>query len=91
VAIIPPGRFSAIRMTLGPLDGEAVNLPEGLVVKQDYRGIELPTFYSARMTLPDSDQLPLGTAGRAKIFGVRRSLFRRFVTVVANLVRSHVW
>jgi putative peptide zinc metalloprotease protein len=91
VAIIPPGSFSAIRMTLGPLDGEAVNLPEGLVVKQDYKGIELPTFYSARMVLPASDQLPLGTAGRAKIFGARHSLFGRFVTIVLNLVRSHVW
>lgn len=91
VAVIPPGRFSAIRMTLGPLDGEAVNLPEGLVMKQDYKGIELPTFYSSRMVLPASEQLPLGTAGRAKIFGLRRSLFGRFVTVIVNLVRSHVW
>jgi putative peptide zinc metalloprotease protein len=91
VAIIPPGRFSVMHMTLGRLDGEAVDLPAGFVVKQDYKGIELPTFYSAQMELSASDELPLGTAGTAKIFGVRRSLFGRFSAIVFNLVRSHVW
>ncbi len=91
VAIIPPGHFSPIRMTLPPLEGEAVNLPPGLVAKQDYKGIELPAFYSTRMQLPPADNLPLGTAGTARIFGARRSLFGRFITITLNLVRAHVW
>jgi putative peptide zinc metalloprotease protein len=91
VAIIPPGRFSVIRMTLAPLEGDAVNLPVGLIVKQDYKGVELPAFYSTRMVLPASDELPLGTAGRAKIFGVRRSLLGRAIATASNLVRAHVW
>ncbi len=91
VAIIPPGHFSPIRMTLAPLEGEAVNLPPGLVARQDYKGIELPAFYSTRMQLPASANLPLGTAGTARIFGARRSLFGRLVTITLNLVRAHVW
>jgi putative peptide zinc metalloprotease protein len=91
VAFIPPGRFSPIRMTLAPLEGEAVNLPSGLVARQEYKGIELPTFYSTRIQLPSADNLALGTAGTARIFGVRRSLFGRLVTITLNLVRAHVW
>jgi putative peptide zinc metalloprotease protein len=91
VAIIPPGRFSTIRMTLTPLQGEAVNLPPGLVAKQDYKGIELPSFYATRMELPPSEALPFGTSGKAKIFGERRSLFGRAVAGVLNIVRAHVW
>jgi putative peptide zinc metalloprotease protein len=91
VALIPPGHFSPIRMTLPPLEGEAVNLPPGLVARQDYKGIELPAFYSTRMQLPSADNLPLGTAGSARIFGARRSLFGRLVTIILNLVRAHVW
>jgi putative peptide zinc metalloprotease protein len=91
VALIPPGHFSPIRMKLAPLDGEAVNLPQGLIAKQEYKGIELPAFYSTRMQLPPADNLPLGTAGTARIFGARRSLFARLVTIIFNLVRAHVW
>jgi putative peptide zinc metalloprotease protein len=91
VAIIPLGHFSPIRMTLAPLEGEAVNLPPGLVTRQDYKGIELPAFYSTCMELPPADNLPLGTAGTARIFGARRSLFGRLVTITLNLVRAHVW
>jgi putative peptide zinc metalloprotease protein len=91
VALIPPGRFSPIRMTLAPLEGEAVNLPPGLVATQDYKGIELPAFYSTRMQLPSAVNLPLGTAGTARIFGARRSLFGRIAAITFNLVRAHVW
>ena len=78
-------------MTLAPLEGEAVNLPPGLIAKQEYKGIELPAFYSTRMQLPPADNLPLGAAGTARIFGTRRSLFGRLVTIILNLVRAHVW
>jgi putative peptide zinc metalloprotease protein len=93
VALAVPGRFSLTRLTLAPLEGEAVALPAGLIAHQDYKGIELPTFYTARLSLPDGDEagLPLGTAGRAKIFGARRSVASRVAGVLVNLVRAHVW
>jgi putative peptide zinc metalloprotease protein len=91
VAIIPPGRFSPIRMTLAPLEGEAANLPPGLVAQQNYKGIELPTFYSAHVELPASAELPFGTAGTARIFGARRSLFGRLSSAILNLIRAHIW
>jgi putative peptide zinc metalloprotease protein len=92
LALAPPGRLSIIRLPLAPMDGTAVTLPPGLIPHQDYRGIELPTFYSARVSLPPQDSdLPLGAGGRAQIFGVRRSLFSRMAAVALNLIRSHVW
>jgi putative peptide zinc metalloprotease protein len=92
LALAPPGRFAVIRMRLAPLRGDAVALPGGLVAKQDYKGIVLPAFYSATMTLPASAQdLPIGMSGTARIFGARRSFFERSMTVVGNVVRAHVW
>jgi putative peptide zinc metalloprotease protein len=92
VAVAPPGRFSIVRMRLTTLEGEAVTLPAGLIAHQDYKGIELPTFYCARMALPaEGARLALGTAGVAKIFGARRSVAARIGEVVVDVVRAHVW
>jgi putative peptide zinc metalloprotease protein len=92
VALALPGKFSVVRLRLGPMDGEAVSLPPGLVPKQDYKGIVMPTFYNCRIALPAPwEDLPLGSSGEAKIFGQRRSLFQRTVAVVLNLVRAHIW
>jgi hypothetical protein len=92
VALAPAGHFSTIRLRLGPIDGEAVKLPGGLIPHQDYRGVELPSFYSARVALPAGrDELPYGASGRALIFGQRRSLFGRFASGLLNLFRAHAW
>ena len=92
VALELPGRFSPVRLTLAQPGGDAVNLPQGLVASQSYQGIKLPVFYSARMALPASAGSPrFGVAGRAKIFGVRRSVAERLFTIAADLVRAHIW
>jgi putative peptide zinc metalloprotease protein len=92
VALALPGHFSVLRMRLPPIEGEAVDLPAGLVSKQDYKGLQLTTFYFARLHLPASaGNLPLGLSGPAKIFGKRRSLAERLYTVAMNLFRAHVW
>lgn len=92
IGIAFPGRFSIARMQLAPLEGEAVNLPPGLVAKQDYKGIVLPAFYITRMILPTPVQdLPLGMSGKVRIFGARRSLAGRFVRMLRNLVQAHAW
>jgi putative peptide zinc metalloprotease protein len=92
VAMSPPGRFAMVRMRLTPLDGAAATLPEGLIAHPEYKGIALPTFYCARMMLPEgSPRLALGTAGVAKVFGARQSLAARVAEVVVDVVRAHVW
>jgi hypothetical protein len=92
VVLAPPGRFGHVRLRLGAMEGGAVTLPPGLVASQDYKGITLPTYYSALVPVPAAEgTLPLGTSGEAKILGQRRSLFQRCATVVFNLVRAHVW
>jgi putative peptide zinc metalloprotease protein len=94
IALAPPGRFSAIRGRLPALDGGTTPIPPGLISPQDYKGLELPTFYSVRLVIPtasDTPPLPLGTAGRAKIFGQRHSLFSRGASILLNLIRAHIW
>jgi putative peptide zinc metalloprotease protein len=92
VALELPGRFSPLRLTLAQPGGESVNLPQGLVASQGYQGIKLPVFYSARMVLPASAGSPrFGEAGRAMIFGARRSVAERLFTIAADLVKAHVW
>jgi len=92
VGLDVPGRFAILRLRLGPIDGEAVSLPPGLVAHQDYKGVILPVLYAARTGLPEgAGDLPLGMAGLAKVYGPRRSLVGRMVSVALNLVRAHVW
>ena len=92
VSLNPAGTFSSVHLRLAPLDGEAFTLPEGLVAHQDYKGIELPTFYCSRVQIPDSDsRLLIGSSGEAVIFGRRRSLFLRAVDAGTNTVRAHIW
>jgi hypothetical protein len=92
VGLALPGRFSILRTTLTPLGGGPVSLPNGLIARQDYKGIELPVFYSTRMQLPPTgDDLPIGLSGHARIFGERRSVAQRAFTVLMNLVKAHVW
>ena len=91
-ALILPGRFSVLRLNLGTITPETVTLPDGIIAKQAYKGVVLPTFYSARMPLPAADaNLKIGLAGSARIFGVRRSLVARFFGVISNLFHAHVW
>jgi putative peptide zinc metalloprotease protein len=92
VSLVLPGTFETIRLRLGALEGDAVTLPNGLVAAQDYKGITLPTFYYARMQMPESAAgVPLGVSGEARIFGRRRSLFQHGFAMVEDLVRSHLW
>ena len=92
VSLAPTGRFSSIRLQLTSIEGDALPLPEGLIPHQDYKGIVLPTFYCSRIVLPATQPaLPLGSSGEAIIFGKRRSLFERAVSVAANLAHAHIW
>jgi putative peptide zinc metalloprotease protein len=87
-----PGRFSMVHLLLTQPSGDAVNLPAGLLESQNYKGVKLPVFYCSRMVLPASaGDISFGVAGRAKIYGARRSFAERIVTMVVNLVRAHVW
>ncbi len=92
ISLAPAGSFSTVHLHLSSLESGAVSLPPGLIPHQDYKGIVLPSFYSARLPLPQSQAaLPLGSSGEAVVFGKRRSLFERGAEVVVNLARSHVW
>lgn len=92
VALSIPGRFLPLRLELPRPDGEPVSLPEGFIAKEKYQGIKQPVFYTARVHLPLTRGNPMfGMAGRAKIFGMRRSLAGRAALLISNLVKAHVW
>jgi len=92
IALAPAGGFSIVRLHLASLESGAVDLPPGLIPHQDYKGIVLPSFYSARIPLPQlQNPLPPGSSGEAVIFGRRRSLIERGAEVVLNLAYSHIW
>jgi multidrug efflux pump subunit AcrA (membrane-fusion protein) len=92
VEIEPPGRFSMLHMWMGRPGGDPVQLPPGLIARQDYKGVKLPVFYAARVTLPPSaGEIPIGASGNAKIFGDRHSLASRLVRIVSNSFGAHFW
>jgi putative peptide zinc metalloprotease protein len=92
VSLQLPSQFSEIRGRLGTMEGSALPLPAGLVTSQDYKGMLLPTFYTTRMPLAAvGNEVEPGMSGEAKIFGRRRSLAARIVTVFGNVLRTHFW
>jgi len=92
VSLDLPGQFSKLRLQLPALEGNALTLPPGLIASQNYKGIKLPTFYVARLPVPEAyGSLPLGLSGKALVLGQRRSLVARAWTVAMNLLRAHVW
>jgi putative peptide zinc metalloprotease protein len=92
VSLQLPSRFAEIHGRLGTLEGSALPLPSGLLIDEEYKGLGLPTFYTTRMPLNVSgDGIQPGIGGAANIFGQRRSLASRCVTVLGNLLRTHFW
>jgi putative peptide zinc metalloprotease protein len=85
-------QFTKIRGRLPTMEGSALPLPPGLLAAQEYKGIAVPTFYTTRMPVKETGSaIQPGMSGPAKIFGRRRSLAARIVTIFANLLRTHFW
>jgi putative peptide zinc metalloprotease protein len=92
VSLQIPFQFAEIHGRLGTLESSVVPLPPGLMAGQQYKGLELPTFYTTRMPLNEMGaHLEPGMSGEAKIFGRRRSLAVRIVTAAGNLLHAHFW
>ena len=92
VSLQLPSQFAEIHGRLGMMEGSAMPLPPGLMPVQEYKGISLPTFYTTRIALTGvGNQIRPGLSGEAKIFGRRRSLAGRLVTIFANVLRTHFW
>jgi hypothetical protein len=91
VACNTKGAFQHLKLRLTALDGAAVPLPDGILPAQQYIGIQMPTFYEARIASGGGADLRPGTAGRAIIFGRRRSVLERIYDSLRDLARSYVW
>jgi putative peptide zinc metalloprotease protein len=87
-----PSQFHKIYGKLGILEDSALPLPPGLLPDLEYKGIVLPTFYTTRLTLGEvGGGIRPGMSGEAKIFGKRRSLAHRILTILGNVMRTHFW
>ena len=92
VLLMAPGAFLARKVRLGAIDSSPVQLPADLIARSQYKGIEIPTFYTSRLLLSESaSELPVGSAGRAKILGQRHSLFYRGARSLLELFGRHIW
>ncbi len=92
ISLMLPSRFTEIHGRLGTMEGSAQPLPPGFLAGEEFKGLGLSTFYATRMPLGEvSDDIRPGMSGQAKIFGVRRSLASRIVTVLANVMHTHFW
>ena len=92
VSLQLPSQFKEIRGWLGPMEGSGMPLPAGLLADQEFKGIALPTFYTARMPLKDlNNSVRAGMSGQAKIFGRRRSVANRIATMFGNVLHTHFW
>jgi putative peptide zinc metalloprotease protein len=93
VLLMPPGGLSVLHLRMGAMDGQIVTLPPGFIGKQEYKGVHLPTLYSARIPLPTSiaASLPLGSSGTVKILGARRSMLERCIRTGLDVIRQHIW
>lgn len=92
VALDTHAAFRPVSLRLAVLDGETATLTGGILRSQQYKGIELPLFYSARVQVDDAvPDLKLGMSGHAKIFDRRRSVAARMLEVVKNLIGNHIW
>jgi hypothetical protein len=77
---------------LGILQDSALPLPPGLLPDLEYKGMVLPAFYTTRLALGEmGDGVRPGISGEAKIFGKRRSLAQRILTILGNVMRTHFW
>jgi putative peptide zinc metalloprotease protein len=92
VSIQIPSQFHKIYGRLGILEDSALPLPPGLLPDLEYKGMVLPTFYTTRLALGGmGDGIQPGMCGEAKIFGKRRSLAQRILTILGNVMRTHFW
>jgi putative peptide zinc metalloprotease protein len=92
VSIQIPSQFHKIYGRLGILEDSALPLPPGLLPDLEYKGMVLPAFYTTRLALGEmGDGVRPGMSGEAKIFGKRRSLAQRILTILGNVMRTHFW
>jgi putative peptide zinc metalloprotease protein len=92
VSLQLPSQFREVHGRLGTIEGSGIGLPTGVLANLEYRGIAIPVFYTARIPLPQwGNGVRPGMSGQAKIFGRRRSLADRMVTVFGNVLHTHFW
>ena len=61
VALQLPSQFRAIHGRLGILEGSAMPLPSGVTIAQEFKGVEVPVFYTTRMPLAEPSELQMKT------------------------------
>jgi multidrug efflux pump subunit AcrA (membrane-fusion protein) len=84
-AVVPRhGEISAIKPA-------ATDIAEGLIRKQDYKGLQPPNYYVAEVLLPNVGTLREGMSGTAKVVIGRRSLATILWTAGREFAGRKIW
>ena len=86
------GMFSALEGTVIAISPAAVDIPEGVMEKEQYIGLHAPRYYSVDIEVPNrGSSLKIGMAGDAKVFVRRRSLAGMMGETLSSFVSRKVW
>lgn len=86
------GMLSSLGGTVIAISPTTVDIPSGLMEKEQYIGLHAPRYYCVDIDVPNRGSvLKIGMTGEAKVILRRRSLAERAVEVGSDFVSRKVW
>lgn len=87
-----PGMLSLREGTVIAISPTTMDVPAGLMEKEQYVGLHAPRFYAIDIDIPNPDSaLQIGMGGEAKIVVRRRSVAGRIGETLADFVSRKIW
>jgi len=93
VAMLLDSSFHTAHGTVVQVQSQATEIAEGLIHKEDYRGLQPPNYYIADVELTGSTDVELreGASGTAKVVLNRRSLAQMLWSGVRDFTGRKIW
>lgn len=93
VAMLLDSSFHTAHGTVVQVQSQATEIAEGLIHKEDYRGLQPPNYYVADVDLTGSTDAELrqGASGTAKVVLHRRSLAQMVWTELRDFTGRKIW
>ena len=86
------GMLHLFEGTVIAVSPSSVDVPPGLIEKEEYIGLHAPRYYYADIDVPNRQSaLKIGMTGEAKVLVQRRSLAERAGEMLVNFVSRKVW
>jgi putative peptide zinc metalloprotease protein len=86
------GMLSSLEGVVMAVSRATVDIPEGVMEKEQYIGLHTPHYYMVDIDVPNrASSLKIGMTGEAKVFVRRRSLAGMLEETVKNFVSRKIW